>query len=360
MKKVGIITIIDNNNYGNRLQNYALQENIKKLNLNVETINNDPLFNNRDSLIVKIVKKIKNIKINVKKIIKRLIYKRYKCFLRFNKNITITKSIFNINKKYNQYNYIIIGSDQVWNPTFGRFSEFDLGNFNTNAKKIAYAASFGISELPNQYEKKAEEAFKHIDNISVREDAGKRIIEGLIKVDDVQVLIDPTMMLTSDEWDKVSRKPINLKEEKKYILNYFLGELSVNRKKEIERIARENNCEIINILDRKSPFYQTGPSEFLYLEKHAFLICTDSFHSCVFAMLYNRPFIIFDREENLISMNSRIDTLLSKFNLKNRKFDTIITNENLEHDYTEAYKILDKERKKSTKFLKNALNIKEC
>ena len=90
---------------------------------------------------------------------------------------------------------------------------------------------------------------------------------------------------------------------------------------EIRRVAKENNCEVINILDKDSVFYECGPSEFLYLEKHAFLICTDSFHSSVFAILYNRPFIVFDREEeNVGNMNSRLETLISKLELKNRKY----------------------------------------
>ena len=171
------------------------------------------------------------------------------------------------------------------------------------------------------------------------------------------------MLLTSEEWDKVSKRPeqIYLFNGRKYILNYFLGNLSEQRKTEIERIAKENDCEIINILDEKDPFFVSGPSEFLYLEKNAFLICTDSFHSSVFAILYNRPFVIFDREqEGVEKMNSRIDTLISKFNLKNRKYNgSKITKENLEHDYTEAYKILEEERKKSDAFLKKALDIKE-
>ena len=165
------------------------------------------------------------------------------------------------------------------------------------------------------------------------------------------------MLLVDKEWDKVSKKPDMLKQGK-YILNYFLGDLSEFRKNEIERIAKENNCEIINILDKNSSFYECGPSEFLWLEKNAFLICTDSFHSSVFALLYDRPFIIFDREQSGIeNMNSRLDTLVNKFNLKNRKFKDKITEENLNHDYTEAYKILEKERKKAEDFLKKALGI---
>lgn len=235
----------------------------------------------------------------------------------------------------------------------------DLLNFAKDNQKISFSASFGINKLPNNLVEYAKKELLKFKAISVREDAGKKIVEDLTGRKDVQVLVDPTMLLTAEEWDKVSKKPEQLKTDK-YILNYFLGELSESRKKEIYRIAKENNCEVINILDKNSPFYQTGPSEFLYLEKNAFLICTDSFHSSVFAILYNRPFVVFNREQkNVASMNSRLETLINKFNLKNREFKGKMTEENLNHDYTEAYKILKKEREKSKMFLEKALAIKE-
>ena len=197
-----------------------------------------------------------------------------------------------------------------------------------------------------------------MNNISVREDRGKEIVEELTGRTDVEVLIDPTMLLTAEEWDRVSKKPEHIRMPKKYILNYFLGELSENKKNEIERIAKENNCEVINILDEKDPFFTSGPSEFLYLEKNAFLICTDSFHSCVFAIIYNRPFIVFKRDDNTVSMNSRLETLLSKFNLQERySEDGKITKKLLRCDYTEAYILLENEKTKSDMFLRKALNI---
>ena len=188
----------------------------------------------------------------------------------------------------------------------------------------------------------------------MREDAGKQIFEELTDRKDVQVLVDPTMLLPSEEWDKVSKKPKQLKTNK-YILNYFLGNISEERNNEINRIAKENNCEIINILDSKSPFYQTGPSEFLYLEKNAFLICTDSFHSCVFAILFNRPFIVFDREDSMEKMNSRLETLLNRFKLEDRWYDNKIKEEQLKIDYTETYNILEKERIRAKEFIEKSL-----
>ena len=354
--EIGIVTINDDNNYGNRLQNYAVQQFCKKNDLKVETIKNRPLLNDKENLSKKFkyYYRIKEILKNIKANLKRL--KRLKCFRNFNKNIIFSKKFFNIENLSwgKKYDFFIVGSDQVWNPKFKRLSDFDLLAFAKPEQRIAFSASFGISELPENCKEKAKRELEKFKAISVREEKGKEIIEELTGRKDVQVLVDPTMLLTSEEWDKVAKKPEQLKTDK-YILNYFLGKLSDKRKKEIERIAKENNCEIINILDKNSPFYETGPSEFLYLEKNAFLICTDSFHSSVFAILYNRPFIVFDREDSNVKMNSRLDTLLKKFKLKDRWYKDKITEEQLQINYKQSYKILEEERKKAKEFLENAI-----
>lgn len=353
MRKVGIITINDNDNYGNRLQNYATQTFLSKLNFECITIRNKPLLNKKKNYILRNIKSFifKN-KHNENRV-------REELFKKFNEKINFSKETFNwFNLKWlKDYDYFITGSDQVWNPNFGRLREVDLLEFVESKKRVSFSASFGISILPEQYRKNLEKNLKDYKAISVREKVGKEIIEDVVGRTDVEVLVDPTMLLSAEEWDKVSKKPEQLKTER-YILNYFLGELSEERKKEIQRIANENNCEVINILDKNSPFYETGPSEFLYLEKNAFLICTDSFHSSVFAILYNKPFIVFDREDSHENMNSRLETLLSKFKLENRWYKGHITDELLKVDYTEAYKILDTERKKSEDFLKRALDLK--
>lgn len=346
--KIGIVTIIDNNNYGNRLQNYAVQETLKKFVLySPFTILNKDIYNNKKLFLLRV---IKNTIINSNK---KVSEKRVKNFEIFNKNISFSNNIALPFFKLN-YDKVFVGSDQVWNPFFGRLRDIDLLANVPPQKRYAFSASFGVSKLPKNTHQKVRKELSLFNKISVRENQAKEIVEELTGRTDVEVLVDPTMLLTSEEWDKVSKKPIQLNFNK-YILNYFLGELSEPRRKEIERIAKENNCKIINILDSNDPFYVSGPSEFLYLEKHAFLICTDSFHSSVFAILYDRPFIVFDREDDTVKMNSRIDTLLDKFNLKNRRYTGTITSENLEHNYKDAYKILEEEKKKSFRFLEDAL-----
>lgn len=357
MKKVGILTINDYNNYGNRLQNYAVQEIIRRCGCVAETVQNKTGYYNGNYKFL-----MKNL---IKNFIKRFSFnpnqRRSIKFLDFNKKIQkslIMIDSLHINKDLNRsYDYFITGSDQVWNPNFNRLSEVDLLSFADNNKKIALSASFGIEELPENKKEYAKNNLQTFKIISTREDAGKKIVEDLTGRTDVEVLVDPTMLLSAEEWDKVSKRPKQLKNNR-YILNYFLGELQEEWKKEINRIAKENNCRIINMLDSQSPFYQTGPSEFLYLEKNAFMVCTDSFHSSVFSIIYDTPFIVFDRKQNgVTSMNSRIDTLLLKFELEKRRFNGRITKELLDCNYSEAKKILEKEKEKSFCFLKKALDI---
>lgn len=354
MNKIGIITINDNNNYGNRLQNYAVQTYLKKLGFDVETLKNKEPYNEKKKYVFRVIK-------NVIKGNKRIKDERLKRFEDFNKNIKFSRrTITAFSNIKDKYDFFVVGSDQVWNSNIGRLRDVDLLGFARDEQKIAFSASFGVSEISSKDKEKVEKEISKFKAISVREKVGENIIKKLTNRTDVEVLIDPTMLLNPEEWDIVAKRPkqIDLLKNKKYILNYFLGELSENRKKEIERVAKENNCDIINILDKKSPFYQTGPSEFLYLEKNAFLICTDSFHSSVFAILYNNPFIVFSREGNGCEMNSRIETLLNKFKLENRMFnDNKIDIENLQLDYNNSYKILEKERIKSKKYLMKALNI---
>lgn len=359
MKKVGIVTIYDLNNYGNRLQNYALQTYVEKYGMQVTTIKNDFYLN--QALDKKNV--LKNIYMFQKRYIKFCINrlgkdKRLLNFIRFDRNVKKTKNFFWKNKK-SVYDYYIVGSDQVWNPMLFRMTGFELLKFFNCNNKISYAASIGVNNIDEASGNSLKNELKKYKAISVRENAGKEIIDRLEIEKNVEVLIDPTMLLDAEEWDKVSNKPEIIKVDERYILNYFLGKLPVEWEKEIKRVAEENNCKIINILDEDDPYFISGPSEFLYLEKNAFLICTDSFHSSVFSIIYDTPFVVFNRKDKHASMSSRIDTLVSKFGLENRKFSGSISDDLLKCDYSNAKKILEKEKEKTRRFLCSALDIKE-
>ncbi len=335
--KIAVNTLNACVNLGNRLQNYALVNYL-----------NEHGFDCYNYVDLGAWEKIKTV---IKKFIPTCKFLRIKSFLRFN---DLIKSCY---KNY-EFDLYIIGSDQVWNYTWSNEYQKYLLLDKDDYSIISYAASFGVDYIDEEHKEIFKKGLQNFKYISVREDSGKKIVVELTGRTDVEVLIDPTMLLTPEEWDKVSKKPKMLKEGK-FVLNYFLGNLSQQRREAIDKFAKEHDCYVINILDKKSPFYVCGPSEFLYLEKHAEMIFTDSFHSSVFAILYNSPFVIFDREqEGMENMGSRLDTLLSKFELKNRRYNgKEITKENFEHDYTRAYVILELEREKSRKFLEKALDI---
>ena len=349
MKKIAIITMNGNNNYGNKLQHYAVQETLKKYGFEVSTL----AFWNYNKY-----------EFLLKNFVKILTKKRYRNFKRFDKRIKYSKSIFYKNKKYkisDNFDYYVVGSDQVWNSTISSFRTFYLLDFvPENKKKISFSASFGTDYIENKYLKAFQDNLQKFNKISVREVAGYNLINQILGRDDVEVLVDPTMLLTTDEWNKVIKKPNEYNGEK-YILNYFLGDISNEKNNFINEIAKKYDCKIINLLNPSDPYYSSGPSEFLWLEKNATLICTDSFHSTVFSIIYNKPFIVFERQQKgLKNINSRIDTLLKTFKLENRWYDSQKMNTNyLEHNYTEAYKILNNERKKSANFLRDALSIKD-
>lgn len=344
MKRICIITINGNSNFGNKLQNYALTKVVNKFGFKVTTVWNVSTKFYLKEFFKKFVLFSK--KIN-----------RQKKFIRFNKRFLSLKYSFqNPNKLGEKFDYFIVGSDQVWNYSFNIDYYTLFLEFSPKEKNISYAASFGVDSIPKHLNETYCKGLMNFKKISVREDKGKEIIESITKRKDVEVLIDPTLLLNKKEWEKIIVRPKKTFENKKFILNYFLGELSLDKKKSIENFANDNNCLIINILDKNDPFYVCGPSEFLWLEKNAFLICTDSFHSSIFALIFDKPFVIFDRDDTEKNMSSRIDSLINLFELKNRRYNgKNITPENISHDYSKAYKILKEEKTKSLNFLRNAL-----
>lgn len=361
-KKLGILTLSGNYNYGNRLQNYAIQEVYKKFGLEVDTIWNEIGLNNGPNLTI--TRKLKNI---IKPLIGKTNYdkytlKRIKTFSDFtNKYIKNSTYVMknDDNKILNSmYDYFSVGSDQVWNYTFRNLISSDFLMFADKDKTISYAPSFGVSDVPKEHEHKYIDGLKHIKHLSVREEAGKKIIKKLTGRD-AQVVLDPTMLLSKEDWTKIEHKPDNLT-EKKYIVTYFLDNINKEKKDSIEKLAKENDLEVINLANIYNYFdlkaYVYGPSEFLYLFNHAELILTDSFHACVFSIIFNKPFYVFDREGNMESMNSRLDTLLGTLNLTDRKVDTIIGITNIfDCDYKEAHEILENKKQESLEFIKGAL-----
>lgn len=369
--KVAIITISDYDNYGNRLQNYALQKFLENQGHEVTTIVNSPV-SIRMSRIIALksgyntfkkfgLKGLLN-KINEKKNIdkKNALSKKRSNFIEFSKEY-ITESNYSINPSdipehlAEEYDYFIVGSDQVWNPNFRHMSPIDFLTFANKNQRIAYAPSFGVSNIEKKYKKKYATWLNGIEKISIREESGQNLIQNLTD-HKVPILVDPTMLISKEDWITLS-KEYSGKPQKKYLLTYYLGELSKEKQIWIEQIARENELEILKLADYNNlKEYSLRPDEFIDLISSATLFLTDSFHGTIFSIIMNTPFVVFDRISHVGSMSSRIDTLLRKFEFENRKWEKIKYDNVFDIDFSKVTSIQKIEKNKSISFIEKAID----
>lgn len=367
MNKVGIVTLNGYFNYGNRLQNYALQEVLKSYENEVETIwieEEKPNSNNL-GLIRKamgVIKRPTNIirKINNIRYLDKLNLERELRFKVFSEKY-IKESSYNITENHlpdkylDRYNYFITGSDQVWNPYFTNASPLYFLTFAPTNKRIAYSPSFGISDIPREHVEDYKKWLSDMSFLSVREEAGASIIKRLTGRE-APVLADPTLLLNKDDWLSIA-EPAADKPNDDFILTYFLGEISKDTQKLINRYRKEYNLKVINLANPKyRDFYLTDPSEFLDYINTAKLFVTDSFHGAVFSILFETPFVVTDRKGQLPSMNSRITTLLSTFGLEHRHVNKVNKNELMNLGFAHIQPILNEERAKAFEYLNTALS----
>lgn len=376
MQKVGIVTLVGYFNYGNRLQNYALKRSIEKIGYEVESLTFEDTegfltFESDDNYNV--YKRIKDKSVDelFKTVLKRTVnkFKRYK----FRKELQETEEIrtkkfkeFTDNllnevefskTEVSKYDYFVVGSDQVWNPNYIKNQPQFFLPFGEKNQKISYAASFGISELDEKVELIYKDYLNEFSNISVRENEGANLVREMIGVD-VPVVLDPTLLLNAEEWEEISSRAYNRPSED-YLLTYFLGGPTPETRKKLEKLAKEKNMTIINLGDiTERETYETGPSEFLDYINNASAFFTDSFHGVVFSIIFQTPFVVYERQSFGPSMYSRIETILDNFNMRNREANGF--NEDIfSMDFSGTYEVLEREYNKSIDYLKEALRIEE-
>ncbi len=354
----GIVSLYGYINYGNRLQSYAVQHVLKQIGIDSQVI----YIQNRHTDIREIAKKIyfsppvkALIRPNKRTVLK---YKRQRSFEEFNKNFINSHKYSSIHD-IRGFDYYVLGSDQVWNPK--RYDnvkkELFFLRFVNPQQKVCYAPSFGVSELPNQWTEFFKENLMTFPHLSVREYAGARIIKELTGRDS-EVLIDPTLMIDADDWRSIAKKPRSVNTECDYTLNYFIGETPEKAVLSAENLYRQYGFVNYDLFDIDNEgLYTADPTEFLYLLDHASIIQTDSFHACVFAFLFGKPFLLYAREGKDADMLSRIETLFEKFDLMRKLVGSDLENDLLECDYKNGYTKLAEEREKVYSFLKSAMNI---
>jgi len=368
MKKIAIITITNSGlNFGNRLQNYALQHVSERYSVQVLSIYSaKSIFGN---IWLSRLRRIA--KILLKSSLRR------RCFNYFDKkHIKKAKRIRyeGINEKSfsGEYDAFIAGSDQIWNPNFHFNSGFEFLDFADPAKRYSYAASFGVSQVPEKHREEYSNRLKSLNRISVREEQGREIVKH-ISGRDAPVHLDPTMLLDAEHYATLEEKPRHPLPDK-YLLTYFLGKIPPEYNAFIKESAEQSELQVVELSESPdSAFYNCGPQHFLYLIRHAEYICADSFHGIVFSILFKKRFTVFSRSDsaasmdsgsdsavsmnsgidNTASMNSRIDTLLNKFGMESRIFGNLSVDESMKNiPYDQVEKHLSREREAAEKYLR--------
>ena len=370
MYKVGIMTWFQHHNYGSALQTVALFEIIKKIGYSPTVIQ---YYYNK----VEPYDEIQKIKRAIRKAIARLssagpppyVLKgrenKFEEFLQTNLSFTNecrTKSELEaLNGKFDCF---VCGSDQIWGTAYFKPHYF-LDFVYDDRKKIAYAPSIGTPKIDDKrVGKEVARLCSSFAYLSTREEVGSKIIHDLTGRD-VKTVLDPTLLLYEDDWNKHLDSKCELPQSP-YLIAYMLG-YNESHWKYTYDISEKLNLDVKivpvfqNDIKRQGCITDPiGPAEFLALIKNADYVCTDSFHGMAFSINFNKQFTVFERfkKHDAYNQNSRIYNLASKLNLNDRIFrkESDIKMLNSKIDYTcvnEARKALVND---SVDYLKTALN----
>ncbi len=360
--KVAILTIRDETNFGNQLQNYALQQVLKQYCKKVETLNRYGYGGSETKQLLKYL--ACPIRVFIlwelrKSSKKRVAVKRIVNFRLFARKIKKSKYFFygeKLRKVNDKYSYFIVGSDQIWNSKFFPNLSINCLSFVESEKRVAYAPSIGMLDISKEAKEVFQRELQYFSLLSCREKAGAELLKE-ITGRDVTVTLDPTLLLSAKEWERVEKKP-GCHKEKKYLLLYFLGEITRRNQEFIDDTAKRYGYEIINIYDQNSSYYSCGPAQFVYMIHHAEMVFTDSFHACVFSTIFQKPFLAFRRIDKRQSMMSRMESLFETLALPNHIYEEGYNLEKLfDFDYTKTNELLQKEQEKSIRYLKTSLGI---
>ena len=364
VNKVILVTPEGTHNFGNRLQHYALQQTLEGCGCYV------------GSLIVRQLPKSKKMRIKnaVKSILVMCGIRRYKTsvgqgkrtvkFLAFNKRY-ITNVVRMPVDEVRQtdwssyFSYAVTGSDQVWHNWHNKSIPDELSfyylEFIDESKRISYAPSFGFTAFPPEDIEQHRRGLMGMHALSCREQEGCELIRELTGRE-AQKVLDPTLLLTANEWSEIEKKP-SFKIPNKYLLKFFLGEVTLEYLAEIKRIADERGLQILDINDKNDPkHYAIGPDEFVWLVHHADTICTDSFHTSVFSITFERNLRVFHREQRgFKDMFGRLHDLLEPLGLMKLVYGE---GEGLSTKLSEEAKAyLAREHAVSLSYLKKSLSV---
>lgn len=361
-KNIKIITLHKVFNYGSVLQTYATVKLFEKENCNVSVIDyiskrfdNKKIFINFDYEGNNLKKAIYTV-LRIPIILKRKVL--FNTFLR--KHVKFTKRYHYYRDLLNnppQADIYITGGDQCWNKNDNSFDPAYYLKFgDKKTKRVSFSTSVGEDNLTVSEKKKLINLLNDYNMISTREKSSALILSELLNKK-VDYIIDPTLQLNSGDWDIIASKRLV---KQKYLLLYLLYDEDLGATDFAIKYAHENNLKIVQInfkLKKKSNIdilmSHRSPADFLALIRDAEFIVTNSFHGLAFSVNYNKQFVVFKRK----NANNRMYNFLKLINLENRLIDKTCSISSISDkiNYTNVNKILEKERCKSQKFIKEII-----
>ncbi len=348
MKKIGIVTIYDDHNYGNRLQNLAVQNILKNRGFDVRTLVC------RQSRLKEFLHPLWMI---VRQLQKKTRYGyRIISFIHFNRKYIAAEYCYDksyrISTKIKEkYDYFVAGSDQVWNYKYQseQMMSMYLLEFADDCQKICISPSIGVSEIDKEHRETFCNALKGFKFLSCREANGAEELSRVTGRECI-CLIDPTLFVTESEWR--SYFSITTEKSESYLFVFFIDGISEELKQFIQSFALDK-YKIIDISDSNSSLFVIDPEKFISLLANAYMVFTDSFHVTAFAINFHVPFYVFNRGK-IKNMTSRIETICHTFGLEDRYIceqGPFAIQENCSFEIADVQ--LRKERRKFSEYLDN-------
>lgn len=353
--KVGVITFHRALNYGALLQAFALRYSLAELGADAEILDYRnqviedmyfyPSFWQRRT----VKDKVKFLVQGKSELKRREKFEKYrKKYLNLSREITAGNDMINLSKEYDIF---VTGSDQVWNYGAHNFdANYFLHFINDKKRKYSYAASFGVSSLPKDLKDNYKELLGNFAMCSVREEQGLKIL-GDLGIENRRIDLDPTMLLTKEEWK--SQFDISDYQHERYIFAYYF-ELTDTLRAYIEKLALETGCIVMFVgSPLKAPFKcrckalrTADPVDFVKTVANAEYVVTNSFHGTAFSIIFNKKFCV-ELLKTASRVNSRIENILRTFSLENRLIDSSSINDSINWDGINS---------KMTELRKNSLN----
>ena len=379
MKRIGIVTLYKDN-YGSELQCYATKHYLESLGYHCDIINEK--FRGKDKLFHKIGgwkdtlwktiryrgfwanrKEMKRASRVAHSSLSRASQKEldYFAYTVLQPSYVDHKVLYDDSFR-SQYSFFICGSDQVWNGA-NRVSGLRFLEFANDAQKVALSPSFGMSEVKSYNISKFKKEISTFRFLSVREETGIEIVRKLIGKT-VPRLPDPVAILTPKEWEDFSST--STISTSNYLLMHFLDEVSDETIISVNDYAKKNNLKVICFAYPRDnyqnlnnwTFVDGGPQDYLSLIRNADYVCTDSFHTTYFSIIFQRTFTTFSRNySHNNSQNTRIETLLKLYDAEDHYVDSSLKID-LKDNYETSYysETLKKERTAIRGYLSEVLS----